>query len=604
MRHARAIVLPVLALAVVVVALVMPVGAMLVRSFQVNQLVLKGGRVLEAAGDIDVKETPTGRTYILSMQAKAGGEKVQQMIDGDRVAETRTAWSLEHYARLWDESRTWGLLRNSAELSLGAALLALLLGIPVGWLLGRTNLPGRRLLAVLCLGPAILPPLIVAMGAARPLEIAVTAALGATGQHLQLATGILVFGLVFFPLVAFLVARALIDVPVGPWEAALQLGGRRAAFRHVVLPAMVPSLFGAAALVFVLAWSDFAVPDYLGVTLKMGTTPMYVFPTEILLQWKQEGNAGRAVATGAPYMVLAALLLVLAVVLLRKSPILAGGEGRGGRPLLRLGRRGKILGVVLVVLVLLVAFALPMGGIASWGLGGGEIQVQPNGTTVAKPVYAHLFDVAGAFARTPGLDEDMARWLKSGLGAALIATLVSIVLVRWALRGGRFARGTVLLVGLLPLAVPGLVLTVGTHVLWLGFDVDWVDRTMLRSALALTARFLPFALVATWLALRQVRPGHEEAASLGGAGPIARARRIWLPLAWRGLIGAALIVLVLALREIDAVILVDPRILPLRLYDKIHFTRFADEATICFVYVGVLLLPALLAALFLRRRRT
>jgi len=161
----------------------------------------------------------------------------------------------------------------------------------------------------------------------------------------------------------------------------------------------------------------------------------------------------------------------------------------------------------------------------------------------------------------------------------------------------------VLFLGAFPLAVPGLVFTAGTHLLWLKLDISWVDRTMLRSMLVLAARFFPFALVAAWLALRQVRRGSEEAAAMLGAGGLVRAQRIWGPLAARGLLGAFLVVLVLALREIDAVVLVDPRVFPWRLYDKIHFSQFADEATLCLLYVSILLVPALVATLLLRPRK-
>ena len=37
----------------------------------------------------------------------------------------------------------------------------------------------------------------------------------------------------------------------------------------------------------------------------------------------------------------------------------------------------------------------------------------------------------------------------------------------------------------------------------------------------------------------------------------------------------------------------------MRLYDKIHFYRLADEANLAFLYVGILLVPALLAAVVL-----
>ena len=49
--------------------------------------------------------------------------------------------------------------------------------------------------------------------------------------------------------------------------------------------------------------------------------------------------------------------------------------------------------------------------------------------------------------------------------------------------------------------------------------------------------------------------------------------------------------------------LIDPRILPVRLYDKIHFSRLADEANLLFLCVGILLLPALLLAVLAVRAR-
>ena len=59
----------------------------------------------------------------------------------------------------------------------------------------------------------------------------------------------------------------------------------------------------------------------------------------------------------------------------------------------------------------------------------------------------------------------------------------------------------------------------------------------------------------------------------------------------------------LALRELDAVVLIDLRILPIRLYDKIHFSRMADEANLLFLCQAYLLGPALLAALIVAIRR-
>ena len=73
-----------------------------------------------------------------------------------------------------------------------------------------------------------------------------------------------------------------------------------------------------------------------------------------------------------------------------------------------------------------------------------------------------------------------------------------------------------------------------------------------------------------------------------------------------GILSGGLVVLVLALRELDSVILIDARILPMRLYDKIHFNRMADEANLLFLCLAYLMVPALLCAVLvaLRRRRS
>lgn len=585
----------VFALAVVALAFVLPIGSMFLVSLRVHEVVLEDGRVLTAVGGVDRSE---GRV-VFSVQSEAGCERVPLRLPDAQVAEVRTRYSLRHYDLVLSDRRTLGLVLHSLLVAAGGTLAALLLGLPLAWLLFRTDLPARRILLALCLGPAVLPPLFVAMGGARPLMNALTALFGFEGPTLQVACTIVVFGSVLFPLIVLLVGRALATVPVGVWEAALLLGGRGAAFRRVVLPAVLPAVLGAAALAFVLAWSDFAVPDILGFMLPPGSPPVHVYATEILFQWNQHATA-RAVATGLPFVLVTGVLLFLALFLLRRSPVVGGGEGRQGRPRVRLSPMGRVLGVLGVVAVLGLGLVLPMAGVASWARGSGESAARPVGVDAPEGPAGRagrLFDFAGALDRTPESREDLVRWLKTGFGAALLAMAVAVVLVRWALRRGGVARGLVLLLAVLPLAVPGLVFTVGTNVFWGEIQAEWVERSILRSVLVLTARFLPFALLAAWLALREVRAGHEEAAALLGARSGTRAVRVWGPMARAGILGGGLAVLVLALREIDAVIEIDTRIFPLRIYDKIHFSRLADEANLAFLYVGILLVPAVLAAL-------
>ena len=604
------IVLPrILAWTLVLVGFVLPVGSLVLRSFQAREVVTVEGEVFRAVGEVSVGDEDVS----FSLQSAPGEEKQPWSIDRSELAEVRTVWSLDHYRHLFDDARTQGLLRNSAWIALGGALLALLLGLPMAWILFRTRLRGRSLLAVLCLAPAILPPFFIALGSARPMQDALISVFHVQGGTLQILNSILVFGCVLFPLYVLLVGRALAAVPAGPYEAARILGGPRAALRHVVVPAVLPSIVGSFVLALLLALTDFAVPDVLGFMLPAGGTPSHVFATEVLLQWKQQGNTGRAVATAAPFICATVLLLGVALLLLRRSPAFTSARGERRRAPVALRLRGYLLAWLYIACLLGLSLVLPLQGIASWAGEGGESASAGTSanTAAATDVGSRLFDFEGTLDRTVGSREERDRWLHSALAAALLAMCIAAPLARTATRGGPVARALVLAVGVIPLAVPGLVLSVGTLLFWqaLPLFVDQGLRSLEsilgfdpRSALVLSAKFLPFALLTAWLAFRQVRRGHEDAAAMVGAGPGVRAWRIVWPATWVGVFSGGLLVLVLALRELDTIMLVDARVLPMRLYDKIHFNRMADEANLLFLCLAYLLVPALLCALVLGLR--
>ncbi len=605
-----------LAWAVLLVALLLPLGAMLLRSVTFYEVELTSGRIHRAVGEVVI----TDEEHRYDLQGADEIEKRSWSELNEDVAAVHRVYSLDHYVRVFSDDRTLGLLRNSLKIGLGGALLAMLLGLPMAWILARVRVPWKlprrlRLPAVLrpwipgvhiwlllaCLTPAILPPFFIALGGARTMQGWLIAGFGLEGGALQVANSILVFGCVLFPLYVLLVTPAIRAVPAGPWEAARLLGGPRAAWRTVTRPAVLPAVAAAFVLAVVIALTDCAVPDVLGFMLPSGGTPVHVFATEILLQWKQNGNTARAVATSAPFVLVTVLLLFLAVALIRRSPALHTARGHRERSRVELGVPGSALAGLFLLAVLGVSLVLPLSGIASWAGDGAEsISGGSENPSAAPTKGVGLFDFSTTLDRTVGSRKERNRWLWTALAAALLSMAVAAPLARVATRGGRLARTAVLTVGALPLAVPGLVLGAGTLLFWQSIPGDWVrplEEGILRSTLVLTAKFLPFALVGAWLGLRAVRPGHEEAAAVLGTPAWARAWRIVLPGSWMGIAGGGVLVFLMALRELDTIVLVDARILPMRLYDKIHFNRMADEANLLFLCLAWFLCPALLGAL-------
>jgi len=568
---------------VLAISLLLPLGAMLLRSITFYEVELKNGRIDQAVGEVIV----TDEEHRYDLQEEGEVEKRAWSELNEDVVAVHRVHSLAHYRRVFSAARTLGLLRNSLKIGFGGALLALLLGLPVAWILARLAplrilprsfaLPhglrpwipsGRVLLFLACLAPAILPPFFIALGGARTMQGWLIAGFGLEGGALQIWNSILVFGCVLFPLYVLLVTPAIRAIPAGPWEAARLLGGPRAAWRTVTLPAVLPAVAGAFVLAFVIALTDFAVPDVLGFMLPSGGEPAHVFATEILLQWKQNGNTARAVATSAPFVAVTLLLIFLAVVLVRRAPAFQTARGTRVRPRVTLGPLGTIATGLFLAAILGVSLVLPLSGIASWAGDGGESAARgtENPSAAATSAVA-LFDFSTTLDRTVGSRGERDRWLWTALAAAVLAMAVAAPLARMATRGGRLARLAVLFVGALPLAVPGLVLGAGTLLFWQSIPGDWVrplEEGILRSTLVLAAKFLPFALVGAWLGHRGLR---------------------------------RVLVFLMALCELDTVVLVDLRILPMRLYDKIHFNRMADEANLLFLCLAWFLLPALIGAL-------
>ncbi|MFO0984980.1 MAG: hypothetical protein U1E76_25165 [Planctomycetota bacterium] len=88
---------------------------------------------------------------------------------------------LKPYHGLLTEARHWGLLWHTVVASGGAVLLALVLGVPLAFLVTRTDLPGRRALELLSLFPLITPPYIAGIAWTHHVRIS-----GAPGIVLML----------------------------------------------------------------------------------------------------------------------------------------------------------------------------------------------------------------------------------------------------------------------------------------------------------------------------------------------------------------------------------------------------------------------------------
>jgi len=154
-------------------------------------------------------------------------------------------------------------LRLSLIASLSASAIALVLGVPLAWLLARVDFPGRSLLRGIVTLPLVLPP--VVGGAALLFALGRR---GLVGAPLSRATGLVlpfsIWGVVVsttfvaMPFLVLTVEGALRNLDGRHEAAAATLGARPwTVLRRVTLPMIAPSLVVGMVLTWARALGEF-----------------------------------------------------------------------------------------------------------------------------------------------------------------------------------------------------------------------------------------------------------------------------------------------------------------------------------------------------------
>ena len=153
-------------------------------------------------------------------------------------------------------------------------VLAVLLGVPVAWVLARLDFRGRGWVLRLLMLPFVMPTLVAGMG--------VLALFGARGLLLsgwQDTPYLLLYGNVFFnlPVLVRAAYQGLRSVPAARLLAAQTLGaGAWRRFWLVETPVLLPWLAGGACLVFLYCFSGFGLALLLGGT-EYGTVEVEIY---------------------------------------------------------------------------------------------------------------------------------------------------------------------------------------------------------------------------------------------------------------------------------------------------------------------------------------
>ena len=143
-------------------------------------------------------------------------------------------------------------LANSTIISVGAALLALLLGIPAAYALARfrfRRIPNKDI-TIWFLSQRILPPVATVI----PFYL-VMRTLGLLDTQLAL---ILINATFVLPFAVVILRQTFLDLPIELEEAVLVDGGSyRTSFLRVALPLAAPGIAATGLISFAFSWNEF-----------------------------------------------------------------------------------------------------------------------------------------------------------------------------------------------------------------------------------------------------------------------------------------------------------------------------------------------------------
>ena len=235
----------------------------------------------------------------------------------------------------------WITLLSSTLVALACVVVA----VPMGWCVARTDMPLRRLVRTLTMASLVTPPFLGAIA----WELLAAPNSGFLNQGVRALFGLergihpfdiySVAGLTFvnflytFPYVFILVANALERIPADLEDASAILGaGGLQTARRITLPLILPSILAGALVAFLQSTTVFGSAAI--ITLPAG---FHTLTTRIWSLFQFPPQPGLAAAASMPLLLLTlGLLRAQRVVLGRKSYVLVGGKG-GRRSIARLG---------------------------------------------------------------------------------------------------------------------------------------------------------------------------------------------------------------------------------------------------------------------------
>ena len=438
--------------------------------------------------------------------------------------------SLEGFKRIYSYPLNWTCLKNTLITAGLAMVFGVLLAFPLAWLVGRTNLYGKKFFRTLFVMTYMVPPYVGAMawlrllnptvGTLNTLIMSIFRLESAPFNIYSIGGLVWVLTTFYYPYAFITISRAMEKMDPSLEEASRISGASPfKTLMTVTLPLMMPSIVAAALLVFVAAASCYGIPSIIG-----APGQIYTVTTRIVDYVYIGSQEGLTDATN-----LAVFLMAIALIVLYVSNFVVGKReyitvsGKSTRPnIVDLGK-WRIPITVVVSLFAIVVVAIPFATVfmTSFTMTMGKSIFEAGNITFK---YWHTILTRKSILGSGQNSLISAAWAAS-LG--MIICLIMAYLLKRTNVKGKGVPDFLITVGS---GSPSVVIALALIMTMSGrFGIN-IYNTMFIMVVAYMIKYMMMGMRTVVSAFSQISPSLEEAAQISGSGWIRRLKDVVFPL--------------------------------------------------------------------------
>ena len=501
------------------------------------------------------------------------------------------SFTFEVFKRLYTYPMNLGALSNTLIAAAATMVLGTLLAFPLAWLVGRTNLYGKKFFRSLFVLTYMVPPYLGAMAWLRLLNpnvgtinVALRALFGlsdAPGPLNIYSLGGMIWVLTtfYYPYAFITISRAMEKMDPSLEEASRVSGASPiTTLFKITLPMMTPSLIAGALLVFVCAASCYGIPSIIGAPGKVHTV------TTRIIEYNGLGAQGLSDATG-----LSVFLMVIAIIVLYISDFVIAKKqyitvsGKSTRPnIVDLGKWRVLLTAAVglfAVIVILIPFATIL--ITSFKVDLGKPLFDSTNFTVSH--WQTIFSRSETMAC---LKNSLVFGAVTATVGIVIACTMSYLLQRTRIRGRKIPDFLITLGS----GTPSVVIALGLIMTMKGdFGIN-IYNTAYIMIVAYLIKYLMMGMRTVVSAMSQIHVSLEECSQISGASWAKTMFRITGPLIFPSIAAGWFLIFIPSFYELSMTALLysnNTKTIGFQLYEYWTYTSQQQASAMAF---GILLI--------------